>query len=189
MQKEKEGLRDLLEGCFIEPGLWNKLYHRRLMGYLTEQYDRSRQIRINEDLLMNYYLFKASHRSVYEDFCPYHYMVRYSSATRSGFQAYKVLDPVRVWSTILKDTDSELKDIVWGKYLSACRNAYEVFQGNKSYEQRSKDLRKVLLRHRDKWYLLNKTGQLRMYFLLTAPTVYKSLNHFYEKHLRKTIYE
>lgn len=189
IQEGNKGLRDLLEGHFIEPSLGNKLYHRSLFKHLLAKYDCSQQIRINEDLLMNYYLFKVSRRAVYEDFCLYHYIVRSSSATRSGFRAYKVLDPVKVWSIILKDVDSELKDIAWGKYLSACRNAYAVLQGKDVYKNKSKALRKGLLRNRDKWYLLSGKSRIRLSLLLLAPALHNILYHFYERYLQKTIYE
>ena len=37
------------------------------------------KIKNYEDLLMNYFLFKESNHSVYEDWCPYHYLVRKGS--------------------------------------------------------------------------------------------------------------
>ena len=46
-------------------------------------------IKINEDLLMNYYLFKNSNKSVFEDVCKYNYIVRYNSASRTKFNENK----------------------------------------------------------------------------------------------------
>ena len=60
VQQDKiAGLKDLLSGSFIEPGLWNKLYHKKLFYTLLYENVMPMDIRINEDVLMNYWLFKA----------------------------------------------------------------------------------------------------------------------------------
>lgn len=107
------GLRDLLSGVFIEPGLWNKLYMRELFEKLLGENQFDISIRINEDLLMNYYLFKYSSKSVYEDFCSYHYMVRKNSAATSQVNENKLRDPLKVRKIIKADcSNSELIQIM-----------------------------------------------------------------------------
>lgn len=101
------GLRDLLSGDFVEPGLWNKLYRRELFTGLAERVDPT--IRINEDLLMNYWLFKAAKSSVFEDVCLYHYVLRSGSAATSKINAHKLHDPLRVLRMLRRDAD----DAVW----------------------------------------------------------------------------
>ncbi len=103
-QNHEDGLRDLLEGRFVEPALWNKLFRKELFVGLQERMDFS--IRINEDLLMNYYLFKAADGGVYEDFCPYHYILRPGSAATSGLSAHKLEDPLKVMKIIYADWPS-----------------------------------------------------------------------------------
>lgn len=103
-QSHEDGLRDLLEGRFVEPALWNKLFRRELFASLQERMDCS--IRINEDLLMNYRLFKNAGKAVYEDFCPYHYILRPGSAATSGLSAYKLEDPLKVMKLIYEDWPS-----------------------------------------------------------------------------------
>lgn len=99
---------DLLEGTLVEPGLCNKLYHRKLFSSLADRMDES--IKINEDLLMNYYLFSAAAKSVFEDWCPYHYIIRNTSASRSELNEHKMFDPIRVKEIILADVGDELKE-------------------------------------------------------------------------------
>ena len=60
-------------------------------------------IKINEDVLMNYYLFKASANAIYEDFCPYHYILRAGSAATSGVNVYQLTDPIKVSRIIRQD--------------------------------------------------------------------------------------
>ena len=102
VQKESQGCTDLLDGSVIEPGLWNKLYHRKLFTGLEEWLDPT--IRINEDLLMNFYLFHQAGICVYEDVCPYHYILRRDSATKVGLNQYQLKDPLRVRRLLYQET-------------------------------------------------------------------------------------
>lgn len=106
-QDHDAGLRDLICGSFVEPALWNKLYRRSLFAGITEKMDFS--IKINEDVLMNYWLFKASRKSVYEDFCPYHYVLRPGSAATSKLNEHKLRDPMKVTRAIFDDADEMLR--------------------------------------------------------------------------------
>ena len=85
IQDNTTGVIDLLEGDLIEPGLWNKLYKKSLF----EDIELDTNIKINEDLLLNYYLFKNSQLSIFEDLTKYHYLIRDNSASRSKFNDYK----------------------------------------------------------------------------------------------------
>ena len=100
-QDHDAGLHDMVSGEFVEPALWNKLFRKELFCGLSEQMDYS--IKINEDVLMNYHLFKAAKSAVYEDFCPYHYVLRSGSAATSRLNANKLTDPIRVSRIIWQD--------------------------------------------------------------------------------------
>lgn len=97
------GLKDLLSGEFVEPGIWNKLYKRYLFNDMLNNNLIDINIKINEDLLMNYYLFKESSKSVYSDFCPYYYMLRKGSAATSSINENKLRDPLLVQKIIYDD--------------------------------------------------------------------------------------
>ncbi len=101
-QEYPAGLKDLLDGTRIEPGLWNKLFHKTLLHSLFHSGVEDMGIRINEDLLMNFYLFRAADRAVYEDFCPYHYVVRKNSAANSK-HLHHLTDPIRVAERICRE--------------------------------------------------------------------------------------
>ena len=109
-QDHNAGLRDLIAGGFVEPGLWNKLYRQELFEGLAARMDPS--IRINEDILMNYWLFKGAKRSVFEDVCPYHYILRPGSAATSKLNPHKLRDPLAVIHAILADADGDLRPVV-----------------------------------------------------------------------------
>jgi len=103
-QDRETGLYDLICGRFVEPGLWNKLYRAELLQSLLTRPALDRDIRINEDLLMNFILFSDADRSIYTDQCKYHYMIRRGSAATSRPQGYKFSDPQRVMERLYQDT-------------------------------------------------------------------------------------
>lgn len=116
VQDNQNGLTDLLKGEFIEPGLWNKVYKTDFVKNVVLNKIMDSSIRINEDLLMNYYLFKQANKSVFIDKCLYHYMIHKNSAATSKININKLCDPIKV----LQILDSETKnDIVLNKIVNA----------------------------------------------------------------------
>lgn len=111
-QDKITALRELLSGSRIEPGLCNKLFHKTLFHSLLHEDAMDCSIRNAEDLLMNYYLFKVSNSSVFEDICPYHYILRKNSAATSQLNEHKLLDPLRVTKIILADATPELQTVL-----------------------------------------------------------------------------
>lgn len=115
-QDNTKGIIDLLEGEYIEPGLWNKIYRADFVKNVVLNNLMDSSIKINEDLLMNYYLFKQSNKSVFTDKCLYHYMIHKNSAATSKINKNKLCDPIKVL-TIL---DTETSDnIVLNKIVNA----------------------------------------------------------------------
>lgn len=114
LHNNTEGLRELLAGRFIEPGLWNKIYRRRIVLEARQNCEGNSNIRNLEDLLWNYYFFKIAGKSVFEDNCYYQYVLRKGSAATSEINRHKVIDPLKVFQIIERDIRdcSDLRDIV-----------------------------------------------------------------------------
>lgn len=117
-QDKQEGLTALLDGSYIEPGLCNKLFHKTLFHSLLHRGIMDTTLRNTEDLLMNYYLFREAEKSVYEDFCPYHYVLRTDSATTKRISEHKLKDPLRVVKILLEETKGS------GEQHAAVRRRY-----------------------------------------------------------------
>lgn len=130
VQKEDQGCADLLDGGFVEPGLVNKLYRKELFLGLAEWMDTS--IRINEDLLMNFYLFRKAQMCVFEDICPYHYVLRRGSAATSGISEHKLKDPLRVQHLLYQETldNPRWNSIVQRRLMYQLVNSATMFVGD-----------------------------------------------------------
>ena len=107
-QDNQQGLIDLLRGDFIEPGLCIKIYKSNFVKNIVLNDIIDSSIKINEDLLMNYYLFKQSEKSIYIDKCLYHYMVHKNSAATSVINRNKLCDPLKVLNILDVETTDNL---------------------------------------------------------------------------------
>ena len=157
IQTTEEGLKDLLSGEMIEP------------------------VKINEDLLMNYQLFKLSQKSVYYDITPYSYMIRSSSATGANSLITKREDALRVLNQIKDDCiNNNLLSIIYKRYIyllmAICRDDLK----DRSYIEYRKKQRKQLKKEL-------KTDIFKS--CIPKKLKYMSLFSCYLPHIMKVIYK
>jgi len=107
IRDRRTALQDLLDGGQIDSSLCTKLFHRTLFSGLADWMCLS--LKNGEDLMMNYHLFAQADRSVYEDVCPYHYILREGSASHHQFNEHVLFDPVRSRAHILAHCPPELE--------------------------------------------------------------------------------
>ena len=189
VQNNEEGIRDLLKGELIEPSLCNKIFRHSLIDSIIERDLIDSTLRYNEDLLMNYYLFKESECSVFEDFCPYHYMARSGSATRKTFNAAAFTDPVKVWRRILQEVPEDLKTMALHKYILSCFSAYAGLQDAGYDPQVCKEYRNELIRYKSEWQGLRRPDRLRIELIMKSPALYRRVNDLYISAFQKKRYE
>jgi glycosyltransferase involved in cell wall biosynthesis len=124
-----------LFGCAL-----NKLYKAELHENLRAPED----IAINEDILMNFFLFQKAKKILFFDDKLYNYRHREGSASRSGFNR-KQLDMIKVTRTIFENiSDEKSKAVAEKRYLhalSACHKGTLVAQG---FEQEQTEIEKSL---------------------------------------------
>lgn len=108
-QDNYSGVKDLLEGVFVEPGLCNKIYKKTLCNNFLQEGKMDLSIKNNEDLLMNFYLFSDSKKAIYFDKCFYHYILRKGSASTAVVNENKLKDPLKVLK-IIKSNCNQNKD-------------------------------------------------------------------------------
>lgn len=181
------GLKDLIEGTFVEPGLWNKLFRKDLFHNLLNNELMDLSIKNTEDLLMNYYLFKESSKSIYQDICPYHYIVRKGSSTASFMKINLSIDVIKVNEILVKNTADE--EILY--HVAIQRLVYSYINGAKikknssyNYENEYVDFcRKKLGEYKN--YILNGNFSLsfktKTLLCSSLPSIYRCVHRFYEK--------
>lgn len=188
-QDKINGTKDLLSGDFVEPGLWNKLYRHSLFDYVLQNPALYNKYRYNEDLLLNYLLFKESGKAIYEDFCPYHYMVRSESATRSSFNANKITDPLMIQKYILEDSEEGIKPEAYRRYLLTCINACSELHNKPEYRNYYEEALNTLKRYDHKSHILSRNNLLKLRLLLLSPRLYNRMYKIYEDFFQKKRYE
>jgi len=188
-QDRLTGLRDLLEERLVEPGLCSKLYRRSLFHDLEENMDIS--IKNNEDMLMNYYLFSEAACSVYEDVCPYHYILRSDSASHRKLNEHRIYDPVRVREIILDKAEPELEADARQALLRVILYVYALLTVEKGTEMHlhKKRIREKLNSHKAGFSLLSKRNQVLAWMICRAPWLFHMVFNVYVKLVLKGHYE
>lgn len=185
------GLKDLLSGSFVEPGLCNKLFRKNLFHSLLHDNSMPTDIKINEDLLMNYILFAKASQSVYEDQCKYHYLIRSNSASRSGLNWNKIYDPIRVKELICEMEIEGMEEATKKARLSTYINVYNALMLDCSlqYKEHIRHIHNKIIEQKDTAVFLGKKQKMLFYLLLHFPVVYRPIYNFYCKYLQKKKYE
>ena len=188
-QDSMTGLRDLLEEKLIEPGLCSKLYRAELFDGLDEKMDMT--IRNNEDMLMNYYLFSEASSSVYEDVCPYHYMIREDSASHRKLSEHRIYDPVRVREIILRQAPVELKADARQALLRVLLYVYAliVTQNDRDLKPHGAIIRQKLQQHKDGFRVLSRRNQILAQMICHAPWLFSIAFRAYVQIALKGHYE
>ena len=185
LQNRETGIRDLLEERIMEPGLCNKLYRRSLFAGLEQRMDG--KIRNNEDLLMNYYLFREAEKLVFEDVCPYHYLIREGSASQQKLNYHRIYDPITVKQIIFRDCDGKLREDAARALVSTSLFAYaQLCRGmEKQYEQDQKQVRTMIREQRSYSGLLSAKNALMVHIISTAPWIFHGVYGAYYRFIKK----
>ena len=188
-QNRETLLRELLLGKKLEPSLCNKLFRRELFDSLFLKRDMLEKIKINEDLLINFFLFSAAKKAVFEDFCPYCYIVRSGSASRKKADEHKIFDPIKVKRIIIENADEAIKKNAVAAYLNTCINcAHCVFCGGKEYRKELETIRSLLKKEKSNLSLLSKKRKIIANLIVYAPKLYGVIYRIYSNKFQKSIY-
>lgn len=180
-QDRATGLRELLDGGQIEGSLCTKLYRRSLFEGLTEWIDPT--IKNGEDYLMNYYLFSKAQSAVYEDRCPYHYILRQGSASFRQFNEHSLFDPIRARQHILKNCEPEMEEDVRRALMRNILFAYGQLALNPDrkhdgWRSRARDL---LREQKDWFHLLSTRNRVLANMICIAPWTFHVAYGIYVK--------
>lgn len=185
LQDRNLAIRDLLEETLVEPGLCNKLFRRELFAGLEEKMDCT--IRNNEDFLMNYYLFSQGEKAIFEDVCPYNYLIRQGSASRRRLNEHLIYDPIRVKEIILEICEDHLRADVLRAYIGTCLYIYAKLslESDVEFGIHRQKVRGLLL---DQWsnrHLLSRRNKLLLNMVYRAPWLFRLVYRIYAFLLNK----
>ena len=187
-QDKMTGLKELLEGSRVEPGLCNKLFRKNLLQNVLHSGIMPQDIKINEDLLMNYFLFSQAKLSVFEDVCKYHYIVRKDSASRAKLNEHRIFDPIKVKRIILNQAESEMLQFARKAYISTCINVYNELVLEKGYTDEKKVVRKYICDNKEWHNLLSRKQRLLANLVCRIPMLYPFLYGIYARFFQQKRY-
>lgn len=184
-QDRLTGMRELLDGGQIEGSLCTKLYKRELFDGLTEWIDTS--IKNGEDYLMNYYLFSKASVAVYEDVCPYHYILRHGSASYRVFHEHSLFDPIRARQHILSRCEPEMENDARIALMRNILFAYGQMALNldRQYDPFRSRARKLLKEQKAYFHLLSARNRVLSYMICIAPWTFHMAYGAYVKLFQK----
>ncbi len=188
-QDKTTALKELLSGLRIEPGLCNKLFHKTLFQSLLHGEAVPLDIKINEDLLMNYRLFSSAKQTVFEDWCPYHYIVRSTSASRAKLNPHKIYDPIKVKEIIRQSAPAELYDAAQQAYISTCINMYHtLLMEGAEYKDDLRKVHELLVKEAGGFSLLGRKRQLIANMIAYMSLMYRPIYAVYNRLFQKKNY-
>ena len=175
-----DGIKELLSGQRIEPGMWNKLYKAELFNDL----DYDKEIRINEDFLINALVFDKSVRTVFYDITKYNYYMRSNSASHAKVNNYKLYDPIKVSENILElfTNSHSLYILALERYILCNINAYKFtytnkFDGINSYK---KYIKSNIVKQKKNLKLLSKKTRYMSYGILYFDILFKLVYNLFD---------
>lgn len=181
-QNREQALIALLSGDYVEPGLWNKLYRASIVFGFTEEKSWNPEIKINEDLLMNYLLFKRANKFIYEDKTFYHYILRKGSAATSKIYRYQIIDSLKVMELIKEDTTDNkvLVPIVYDRYLRVLISIVMQTSWKEEAKEAKRKLKKEIICNNLNFCLSMKLKFMVIGVVYFEP-LYRVVRLFYEK--------
>lgn len=147
---KNDGLKSLIKGDTIGPGLWNKLIRKALIDEVIKANCVDTDIKYLEDLLLNFYVFKRANKSVFYDICPYVNVCREGSVSQSKCNKKMIMDPILVYKKILDEVpdSADLKNLVFTIMLERLVNAATLKKRkNQEFSREIDWTRKFLRRH------------------------------------------
>lgn len=177
---QTEGMLHFIKGDMFTGALWNKIYKSSILKniYFDEP------IKINEDVLFNFYAFQKAKKTIFVDKTFYHYYERENASTKRIQNLKKASDCRVVAETIYNASIGEDYEVVArSKYIMSVMNQYRAMlydsiKKTKSERKKLKRLINELLRQDTnigKKYIINYRVMDKF------PKIYIFLYNIYDK--------
>lgn len=179
LQSTDEAVDSLITGKYFSGGLWNKLYKSALLSGLKF----NENIKINEDVLMNFEIFQKANTSVYSDKALYNYFQYETSATHTANSLKSSCDTSEVSRLMYEKSIGKPYESSAKRRLAFTKlGQYGTYSMNRNFVSK---LERKNLKNEVKGYLkdgLYGRSERMKYFLYSfCPSVYKLAYYFYDK--------
>ena len=183
VQNHDEALRCLLSGRLFTGGNWNKLYNKSLFNRI--KFDES--VRVNEDVLANFYLFNSVDKSVFIDRAFYNYVANTNSVTHAMSSNLGVEHVAFVAEKMAKlSKGKSYQNEADYRYAFSALGLYRAyFFSNRSNEKGRKKVAKEKVKSMK--HLYNGRDRINYFLLIDLPFVYKPIYKLYTKFRKKKL--
>ena len=176
----KTSIFHLLNGTLFVPSLWNKLIHSSILRGLKF----ASNLKINEDVLLCYEIFKSSACSVYYDAPLYRFNEHSTSTCSTTNSLSKALDVLTV-SRLLSDDckDTEFSTAANTKLYHALCGAYRsyLFYNVKESKVERKKLENEITKIKQLDILVSQKHNFNYALMRTLPRLYVLMYTIYDK--------
>ena len=180
-----EGLLELLKGNDFEPSLCNKIYKTEILKDSCPD----KTIINNEDFLRNSVLFSRCEKSVYEDFCGYHYWRREDSMSNNRNIVKIATNIIKARKLIYENAPDEVKHAALESYAVAVISNYNGLISENDSESTSlkKYCRSELSKYKKEMAFISKGIRMRANAIQTVPLLYDLIYRVHEYRKKKSI--
>ena len=150
-----------------------------LFDGLEEKMDCS--IKNNEDFLMNFYLFSKAEKAVFEDVCPYHYLIRQGSASRRRLNEHLIYDPIRVKQIILETCSEDLREDALRALTGTSLYIYAklALEPAAEFDSHRENVRRMLQAQQSHKALLSRRNKLLLDLACHTPWLFRIIYRVY----------
>lgn len=180
IQNSNDALRCLITGKLFVGSLCNKVFKGNLFKDI--KFDES--IKINEDILVNYEVFKKSNKSVFIDEAKYNYFEREESTCKNTNRVRTSEDCLKVAKLIRDNSkNSELEKVALEKYIRALIGLYRSYYYNKvpTRGQNLKTIRKEIKLNYKNNCIMGRKEKISSALIIYMPFVYGLLYKIYDR--------
>lgn len=179
IQNNVEALECLISGKLFVGSLCNKVYKRSLFkGIKLDE-----TLKINEDVLMNYQVFKNSKKTIFIDEAKYNYFERDESSCKNTNNIKKSQDCLKVANLIKNDSNnSELEQASSEKYIRALIELYRSYYYNKVPKrgQNLKTIRQEIKLNYKNNCIVGRKEKVSSALIIYMPFIYGFLYKIYD---------
>ena len=178
-QTKNEALECIVGGKIFVPALWNKVYKRKLFDDI--KFDEN--LKINEDVLVNYKVFKKSEKSIFIDQPKYNYFEREESSCKNTNSIKKAEDCLKVAKIINEDCkNTNLEQIAINRYIESLIGLYRsYFNKKREYHSNIKKIKEQIYKYYKNKLIKVKKQKISVILIFYCPFIYKFIYEIYDK--------